>query len=224
MVALLAQMAKRESPVLYASGLSVVDLRNAGDLYYTLDKVLWKIASVQLARAERMPAMAEAGGTMTFRFDPQCGAEGMLFMLAAQASGAHRLSGFGSCYNALGISAELMVIQEAYLRAARHLHRGILTDDTRLATASLRRAGPGRHFLDDDLTLKLMRSDEFFRDPIFDLSGAGAQGLSMLDRAHERVERLVAGFKTPVPPGVDEALRRYFHDRCARQERGRGQA
>lgn len=215
MVTLLAQMVRPGSPVLYASGLSVTDLRSAHDLYYTLDKVLWKVASVQLAQAEHMPAMAECGGAMTHRYDPQGGAEGMLFMLAAQASGAQVLSGFGSCHNAVGMSAEWMVIQDAFLRGARHLSRGIVMDDARLALASLRRTGPGSHFLEDDLTVKLMRSDEFFRDPIFDLSGGIGPSRSMLERAHQRVEELVTGFRSPVPEQVQEAVRRHFHDRCA---------
>ena len=69
------------------SGLSVTDLRSGADLYYTLDKVLWKNAAVQLGLAENMPVGAECGGTLTHRYDPQAGAEGMLFMLAAHASG-----------------------------------------------------------------------------------------------------------------------------------------
>ena len=82
-----------------------------------------------LGSAEHMPVGAECGGTLTHRYDPQAGAEGMLFMLAAHASGAHRIAGFGSCHNAVGMSAEMMVIQQAYLHAARHIARGIRTDD-----------------------------------------------------------------------------------------------
>ncbi len=222
MVTLLAQMARRGSPVLYASGLSVTDLRSASDLYYTMDKVLWKIATVQLAAAEGMPAMAECGGTMTFRYDPQSGAEGMMFMLAAHTSGARVLSGFGSCHNAIGMSAEMMVIQEAYLRAARHLSRGIRIDEARLAVQTLRRAGPASHFLDDDLTLGLMRSDEFFHDPIFDLGDSGTESRPLLERAHDRVEQLVEGFRSSVPHDIQENLRRYFADRCSALEHSGG--
>ena len=214
MVILMTQLLRPGHPVQYVSGLSVTDLRSGADLYYTMDKVLWKIAAVQLGQAENMPTGAECGGTMTHRHDPQCGAEGMLFMLAAHASGANVLAGFGSCHNAVGMSAEMMVIQQAYLHAAQHIVRGIRTDDLRLATESLARVGPGGHFLDDDLTLKLMRSDEFFQDDTFDLSGGEGDARPMLERAHERVEELVTGYESPVPHDTQEALRRHFHDRC----------
>jgi trimethylamine--corrinoid protein Co-methyltransferase len=179
-----------------------------------MDKVLWKLAGVQLGLAEHMPVTAECGGTLTYRYDQQSGAEGMLFMLAAHASGAHLLAGFGSCHNAVGMSAEMMVIQDAYLETAQHITRGINTDDRHLALASLERVGPGGHFLDDTLTLELLRSDEFFQGPLFAFDGTPGRNKSLLERAHERVEELVAGFESPVPGDIQERLRRYFHDLC----------
>lgn len=219
MVALLSQVLRPGHPVEYVSGLSVTDLQNGNDLYYTLDKVLWKIAAVQLGKAERMPTGAECGGTLTHRYDPQAGAEGMLFMLAAHASAANIIAGFGSCHNAVGMSAEMMVIQQAYWRAARYISRGIRTDADRLGTASLERVGPGGQFLDDELTVELMRSDEFFRDGVFDLSGGQGESRSLLARAHDRVEQLVAGYQSRVPGDVQENLRRRFHELCGRGTR-----
>ncbi len=216
MIVLMAQILRPGHAVEYVSGLSVTDLRNGNDLYYTMDKVLWKSAAVQLGLAENMPVGAECGGTLTHRYDQQAGAEGMLFMLAAHASGAHLLAGFGSCHNAVGMSAEMMVIQQSYLRAARHLARGIRTGEPLLGTASLKRVGPGGQFLDDELTVDLMRSDEFFRDDVFDLSGGHGDGKSMLERAHERVEQLVAGYRSRVPGDIQEGLQRYFKDICKR--------
>jgi trimethylamine:corrinoid methyltransferase-like protein len=116
------------------------------------------------------------------------------------------------------MSAEMMVIQQAYWRAARHIARGVRTDDLRLAAKSLQRIGPGGHFLDDDLTIDLMRSDEFFRDNTFDLSGGHGDARSMLERAHERVEDLLAGYESPVPHHIQEALQRYFHDLYQRMQ------
>ena len=46
-----------------------------------------------------MPASAECGGTMTYRYDQQNWVEGMLFMKAAYDSGADVLADFGSDYN-----------------------------------------------------------------------------------------------------------------------------
>ena len=211
-VAALAQIVRPGTPFIYAVGPSVADMRTGNDLYYTLDKVLWKVAGVQLGRSYSLPVAAECGGSLTYRYDPQCGAEGMLFMLAAHASGAHLLSGIGSFHNAVGMSAEMMVMQEAFLNAARHLGRGIDTDDSHLGLGSIEQVGPGGSFLADELTIQVLRTSEFFRDEIFDSSGTCVGSKSMLERAHERVEELLSGYQSPVPEGVQEGLRRHFHD------------
>jgi trimethylamine--corrinoid protein Co-methyltransferase len=214
-MAALTQILKPGHPFLYAFGPSVADLRSMHDLYYTMDKVLWKVASVQLAHACGLPVSAECGGAMSHRCDPQLGAEGMLFMLAATASGADVLAGFGSCYTAMGMSAEMMLIQEAWWRAAEFLGRGIDTSAPRLGVESLRRAGPGGDFLTDELTLTMMHGGEFFQDPLFDRTPAGQTGPGMFERAHARVEQLIEGGTCPLPGRIEEQLRRYFHDLCA---------
>ncbi len=105
----------------------------------------------------------------------------------------------------------MQVIHEAWLEAAEFLTRGM--DLSRLSDGleSLRRAGPGGHFLTDDLTLQLMRQGEFFRQALFDFSGA-PEGPSLLQRAHERVEELTADTASPLPEPMQEEVRRYFRD------------
>jgi trimethylamine--corrinoid protein Co-methyltransferase len=208
-LAALAQIARPGTAVLYHMGPSVTDMRSGHDLYYTMDKVLWKIAAAQLGRSYNIPVGAECGGTMTYRYDQQNGAEGMLFMLAAYQSGANLLAGIGSCYNAVGMSAEMMIIQTAWLEAAKFLTGGMNTEHLEAGLASIKRAGPGGHFLDDELTLELLRSKEFFGSDLLDMSGQeGAP--SLLERAHEKVEAMIAGFESPVPETIRDDLRRYF--------------
>lgn len=209
-MAALTQLLAPGNPFLYTFGPSVTDFRTGHDLYYTLDKVLWKIASVQLGRHCGLPVSAECGGTMTHRYDPQNGMEGMLFMLAAVASGAAMLSGFGSCYCAVGMSGEMMLIQEAWRQAAMHLEKGIRTNGPLLGLESLTNAGPGGDFLTDMLTLEYQHGGAFFQHPLFDYSPAGGSGKSMLERAREEVEAMTATIESPLPGTVQEKLRQYF--------------
>ena len=216
-LAALTQVARRGHPYLYAFGPSLGHMRHMHDMYYTLDKVLWKIAAVQLARSYHIPVAAECGGSMTYRYDQQNGAEGILFMIAAANSGADLIAGFGSTYNAIGMSAEMMLIHGSWLAAARYLGRGIQMDELRLGVESLRRAGPGGSFLTDDLTIRLLRKGEFFDGDFFDFSGgaeAATDGRPLLVRAHQKVEQMVAGFECPLPGQVQEDVRRYFAGRC----------
>jgi trimethylamine--corrinoid protein Co-methyltransferase len=213
LLAALSQLLNPGNPFNYTFGPSVSNMRTGHDLYYTLDKVLWKIAGNEMAKSYGMPSTAEAGGTLSHRYDMQSGAESMLFMLAAQNSGANILAGLGSCYNANGMSSEMMIIQAEWLKAAKFLTRGICTDFLEEGVASITEQGPGGNFLIDDLTMKRLRSDEFFTSSLFDTSGGYEPAPSMLENAHRRVEEMTSDFVSPVPKKIQEDLRRYFETR-----------
>jgi len=212
-MAALTQLVRPGHPFLYIIGPSRTDMRSGADLYYTLDKVLWKIAGAQLGRACGLPSGAECGGTMVCRHDLQSGAEGMLFMLAAWQSGAHLLSGIGSCGNAVSMSGEMMVAQAAWLRAARFLEAGIDLE-AYPGLESLQQVGPGGQFLDDELTLERLRSGEFFSDPLFDYEGDYLGTEPLLERARRAAAELSAGEDSPVPEEVREGIRRFFCEEC----------
>jgi trimethylamine--corrinoid protein Co-methyltransferase len=211
-LAAMTQIVRPGQPYLYAQGPSRTEMKSGDDMYYTLDKVLWKLGAAQLGRAYHMPVSSECGGTMTHRYDQQNGAEGMLFMLSAYESGASILAGIGSCYNAVGMSAEMMVIQAAWLEAAEFLYRGLDTGGLELALESIKRVGPGGHYLADELTFQYLRTGEFFEQEIFDHTGVYGPYPSLLERAHAKVEQMVSGFESPLPGQVQEDLKRHFHD------------
>ena len=149
---------------------------------------------------------------MTHRHDQQSGAEGMAFMQAAYQTGSDLLSGIGSCYNAIGMSAELMLIQNAWFEAVEFLDQGIDFSDLERAKESLQAIGPEGNFLTEDITIENLRSNEFFGNDLFDYSGGNCAGCSMLQKAHEKIEAMVADFDSPLPESVQEGLKRYFHD------------
>ena len=148
---------------------------------------------------------------MTYRYDQQNGAEGILFMLAAANSNADLITGFGSTYNAIGMSAEMMLIHSAWLAAAEYLKHGIQVDDLHLGIESLQRVAQGGNFITDDLTLQFLRKHEFFNNELFDYTGeAVADSISLLVRAHHKVEHIVENPQSPHSGQVQEKLRRFF--------------
>ena len=211
-LAAMTQMLNPGNPYLYIFGPSVSEMQQGKSLYYTMDKVLWKMAHVELGKAYNMPTVAECGGTLSHRYDMQSGAESMLFMLSAQISGCDILAGIGSCCNANGLSSEMIAIQSAWLEAAEYLGNGISFEYFDEGIESIRAQGQGGHFLMDDLTIKLLRSGEIFSSGLFDMSGGYVASPSILEKAHVRVEELEAGFVSPVPGDAQEKISRYFHD------------
>ena len=213
-LAALTQVVRRGHPYQYGMGPSIGHMRQMHDMYYTLDTLLWSLAAVQLGKSYNIPVGAACGGSMTYRYDQQNGAEGALFMLAAANSGADLIGSFGSTYNAIGTSAEMMLIHSAWLAAARYLKRGIQVDELRLGVESLRRAGPGASFMTDDLTIQLLRKREFFSNELFDYAAeTAADSPSLLARAHAKVEQMVVNPQSPHSEAVQDNIRRYFAGR-----------
>ena len=211
-LAAMTQLLNPGNPFLYLFGPSVSDMRSAQSLYYTIDKALWKVAAVELAKSYSIPVGSECGGTLSHRYDMQSGAESMLFMMLAQNAGSDILSGLGSCYNANGLSSEMIVIQSAWLEASGYLRRGINFEFLEEGIESIKKQKHGGHFLMDDLTFNLLGSNEFFSSDLFDMSGGYESAPSMLENAHRKVEELTSDYVSPVAENVQEKLLRYFHD------------
>ncbi len=209
---LIAQCYRPGHPVFYGSGPSVTDMKSGHDLYYRAEKMLFKLACVQMGKYYRLPISGEAGGTLTHRHDVQNGAESMLYLLAAQ-SGQNVIGGLGSLHNANGMSAEQIVMQCGLTDMAEYVTRGIDMSDHKLALDSISQVGPGGNFMTDPLTLELLRGKEFFQSPYLDFSGGYSKDApGMFEIAHEEVERLVEQYRPTVPENVQEAIRRHFRE------------
>lgn len=218
MVLCLAQILRPGHPCIFGMGPSITEMSTGHDLYYTMDKVLWKLATFEFSKHKLgAPCFAEMGGALGCRYDMQSGAEGMMMVLSGLMSGADLLSGAGSCLNANGLSSEFIVIHHALFEAAKYLRRGISFDELEESVASIRSQGPGGSFLIDDITLRRLRDHDFFENPLFDTSGEHVDAASrpMLERAHARVKQIEAEYECPVPGDIAEGIRRYLHDYCA---------
>ena len=104
-----------------------------------------------------------------------------------------------------------LLIHSAWLAAAQFLRRGIRSDELRLGVENIERAGPGGNFLMDDLTLRFLRSDEFFSHALLDYTGGSEPNApSLLARAHRRADEIAASASSPHSEAVQERIRRYF--------------
>jgi len=213
----MAQLLKPGAAIAYSVGNALTDMRTGHAIFYPADKMLWKIASAQMARFYRLPIEGEATGSLVGRYDTQNGIEHALHMLPAVVSGGGMFNGLGSCYNACGMSAEMVVIHSDLLRLLGRIRLGVEINDKMLAADSIIQAGPGGHFLEDPLTLEMLRSGEFFTAGCFDRTGERSPNRfedSLLARAHHRVEELVAAHRPAVPEDVAEKVHRWAAHKC----------
>ena len=208
---LLTQVYKPGHPAMYSVGPSVTDMKTSRDLYYHASKMMFKTASIQMAKHYNLPASCSAGGTLIFRADVQNGAESLAYLLSSQTSGQNLIGGLGSMHNANGMSAEQIIMQCGLVDMAEYMARGIDISDEKLAIESIKNIGPGGNFLADDLTIELLRSDEFFTSEYMDMTGGYVEDApGMYEIAHQKAEELVNNYKPIVPENVQEAIRRHF--------------
>lgn len=201
------------NPYIMAYGPSVADLADCHDMYYTMDKPLWKLAAAEITASYGLPFMAECGGNTPAGFDMQAGAESMIQMLSGVATNASVIAGVGSCYNANGLSAENIVIGMTLKQASDFLLRGIPLDQMDESMESMQAQKDSGYFLLDDLTLDNMRSGEFFADPVMNMAGEFKEAPSMLQRAQSTVEKIKASHVSTVPADVQTRIRAYFAEK-----------
>ena len=201
------------NPYLMAYGPSVADLSDCHDMYYTMDKPIWKLAAAEITASYGLPYMAECGGNTPAGFDMQTGAESMIQMLSGVATNAAVIAGVGSCYNANGLSAENIVIGMSLKHASDFMLRGIRLDQLDESMDSMEEQKDSGYFLLDDLTLENMRSDEFFSDPAFNMAGETKEAPSMLQRAQRTIEKVKASYTSTVPADVQKRVADYFAEK-----------
>lgn len=198
------------NPYLSAFGPSVSSLLDGHNMYYTMDKPLWKLAAAEISAAYDLPFLAECGGTTPAGFDMQCGAEAMMQMFSAVGSHADLLAGVGSCYNANGLSAENIVIGMTLKQASDFMFRGIRMESLEAALDSIDEQKDVGHYLMDDLTLEYMRSDEFFSAPAMNIMGEFKEAPTMLEMAQAIIRDVKAKYVSPVPTDAQERIKAYF--------------
>lgn len=214
MLVFLAQLYKPGHPVLYAVGPSVTDMKTGSDMYYRVEKMLFKTMGCQMAKFYDLPSSTEVSGTLTYRPDVQNGAESMLYSLSAVLCGQNLMGGIGTMHNANGMSAEQIIMQCGLLDMAEYLHKGVDLSEEALGMEAFKRVGPGGNFMTDPLTLDRLRGTEFFDSPHLDLTGGYQQGApGMLEKAHQTVERIIAEYRPTVPEAVQSAVRAF----CAKR-------
>ena len=198
------------NPYLSAFGPSVSSLLDGHDMYYTMEKPLWKLAATEIAGSYGLPYLVECGGNTPAGFDMQAGAESMIQMMSAVGSGADVLAGVGSCYNANGLSAENIVIGMSLKRASDFMTRGIRLEQIDESFDSIEEQKDLGYFLMDDLTLEHMRSGEFFADNTLNMAGEFKEEPTMLERAQSIIRDVTAKYVSPVPADAQERIQAYF--------------
>jgi trimethylamine--corrinoid protein Co-methyltransferase len=206
----IAQTLQPGLPVVFAGMPCATNMRT-GAISMAAGLPLFANALTTMARYFGLPAFNSVNYTDTFVHDVQCGAEKALAALAGMLAGSDVGVFGGDLNDAMTISREQLLLDHAIWEQAGRLMRGVEVNAETLALEVIERVGPRGNALTDPHTLRWLRRDEAGMGQIFNRDGVGGQ--TALERAHARVEQLLAEERpSPVPPAALERIRAYVRD------------
>ena len=210
---LIAQIAAKGAPVMYASSWTTYDMRYNIAIIGSPETTLLRAAGCQMADYYGIPAHTTAPNTDVNGHDEQQAWEKVLSTMFSVAAGNDIVMNSGMFSCGLSISLEQLVLDDEMNGYVRRLAKGIDVSDASIALDSIKRigAGPGGTYFEEDLTFENLRSGEFYpyrcaNSPMFD-SWKAAGFPDVVDKAHEKVEEYIAnGGAEPLEGAVKEKL------------------
>ena len=210
---LIAQIAAKGTPMVYASSWTTYDMRHTLAIIGSPETTLLRAAGCQMADYYGIPAHTTAPNTDVNGLDQQLAWEKVLSSLFSVAAGNDIVMNSGMFACGLSISLEQLVIDDEMNGFIRRLAKGIDVTDESIDFDSIKKIGPGPGdtYFEEDLTFENLRSGEFHQyrcanSPMYD-SWMAAGCPSVVERAHEKVDEYIAnGGADPLEKSVQEKL------------------
>ncbi|MBM7581590.1 trimethylamine--corrinoid protein Co-methyltransferase [Caldicoprobacter guelmensis] len=192
----------REIPGFYGHGTHSMDLRTMICSFGSPNQALLGIASAQLAKFYGIKAGSNSGLTDALVPDFQAGFEKALSAIMSCMGGTIGIGAQGIAGADQGFSFEQLVIDNEWIDAYNYVIDGFEVNDDTIAADLIERVGIGGNFLGEEHTLQYMRKSYWF-SKLFNRNnwdGWVKEGSkSLLDKAHEFVEEVTAGYKERLP-------------------------
>ena len=214
--AVLAQMCRAGTPVLYSTLPTVADMRTGVYAPGAIETGLLVMGCVQMARFYQVPSGGLVGLTNAKINDAQSGFETGMSSMAALLAGANLLN-MGCLLDALMVfDFGAAVTASEIAQMLKQVHRGLDFSEENLALAAIAEAGPGGSYIDSLHTLRRIRSTALL-PAIADRSPRGQWqakgGLDAQDRAMQRAREILTRENPAVfAPEVDARIRAAFTD------------
>jgi len=217
------QLANPGNPVWYGTCGSIMDMRVGRIAIGAIEMGLINVASAQIAHFYNIPCRGTASATDSKLLDIQAGYEKATVLTMAVLGGVNKIFYPGTMEGALTVSKESLVIDDEIVGSLYHVLEGIDVNQTTLALDVIDRVGPSGHYLGQRHTMQFLKQEQFI-PPLGDRltrenwERAGSKGVA--DRAHERVEQIIADHQVdPLDAKVEAELERIVQEVEAREEK-----
>jgi trimethylamine--corrinoid protein Co-methyltransferase len=206
----LSQAARPGAPILWMSPTGVLDLRCSTSLSGCIESYLMVCGSNEIGKYLNLPTLNYLGVSDAKTVDGQYVLEATQGIMMAALNRSNLNGSLGMLNFMSAQSFEGLVISHEAAAMARRLVRGIDDSMASLGLDIIRQVGFEGNFLETKHTLQWFRKEFSFPDLVdrqTEEAWKRSGSRSMLDRAREKVDRLVASYEQPVlPDGLDDEL------------------
>ena len=191
----IAQLAKKGAPLIHGVCCTTFDMRQGNVATGSPESCLLRIGEVQLGQFYHLPSHSIAFDSDSPCLDEQNAWERTLSTLAALNSGADVIIDAGMYNAGMVISVEQLVMDDELLGMLRRFRQGIEVSPETLAVDLIKKVGPRGSFLQEEHTLRYLRTSEHWEPEISIRSSyqlwKQKGGLSIVDKARQRVKTIL---------------------------------
>jgi trimethylamine--corrinoid protein Co-methyltransferase len=215
------QLQNSGAPFIFGAGMSPMDMQSMQPTYSAPEAMITQAGLCQIGRAlYHLPTWGFGGCSASKLADEQAVNEAATYIMMAGWMGTNLVHDVGYLEFGLTYSFDLLVMCNEFIGQVRRMMEGIQVDKENLALESIKRVGPGGHFLSDDHTLDHFREnwqpDLTDRKTYEDWKDRGAKNMGQL--AKEKIRQIIDTHQPePLPPEVDVQIDRILATAAGRK-------
>jgi trimethylamine--corrinoid protein Co-methyltransferase len=205
----ITQLKSAGAPFLFGYGNGPMDMKTMQSIYASPTEIQIQGGMCDMARFYGLPSWGEAGDGCSKKCDEQSTMECSQFIMMAALQGCNVTHDVGYLDFGLSYSFENLVVCNEIIGRTKATVKELNTDEDYLGYDVIARVGHGGNYLVDKHTYKHLREDwsgdlsDFTSFETWKSKGA----TSMVDRAHEKVNKILAEHQPkPLPEEINQKI------------------
>ena len=198
-----------ECSVIWGGAGAPMDMRIGDVSYGSIERSLIMLGNIDMAKFIGLPCHSPSSSIDSCLLDVQHGAEKTWTYLTRVLSDAAIGMAIGSVTNGTAISLEQLVIDTDMIKAICNFADGIEVDNLDNAYEEIKAVDHGGNFMMAEQTMALLtKGGEYYYPETFNHSGTN--GLTAEERAHKKIEKYLADWKSPVSDEIAKQLKEFL--------------
>jgi trimethylamine--corrinoid protein Co-methyltransferase len=154
------QLTNPGAPFIFGAGMSPMDMQSMQPTYSAPEAMITQAGLCQIGRClYDLPTWGFGGCSAAKLVDAQAVNEAAAYIMMAGWMGTNLVHDVGYLEFGLTYSFDLLVLCDEIIGQVRRMMEGIRVDKEHLAVESIKRVGPGGHFLGDEHTMRHFREN-----------------------------------------------------------------